>query len=500
VILKYALLSVLIVALPIPSIGINVIAANIQITVKIVDWDGEGIPGLGIIVTYFKSASDRGELFYGKTDENGVVQFTIDSLLLSTAQVVLHAYYGTYKVLEMEITPYQTSYVVKANVFDVKVRLIEDDGDVIDQFKVRVWWDEINGSIIREAYCEHDFAEVDNVVGTEVNIAVEKLGVEILFETIDVGPTTYDLTYTIPLKDLTVKVVDERNTPIPEAYVKVCKDENAIDKYTNSEGEAIFHGLPSGTYTIIASYRGAKRMTKIAILNSDLNVSIQLSTILPTKTTTTSTATPPLTVTGSITTTTNATSTSTYMTTTTPLSTSKPETIATPIATTKTVTVPTIQSEPTTTTIIPYSTRTTTYKPTTTVYTTTSTPKTTTTIESAIKPMNTVKVIVISPVEEGELHVYREKNEVWYGSLKNHTAIVKLRPGRYTFKLISVEGETEAKVEVLEGINEQIVHIDRPKYNWRRLEVNLLYILSIMSMFLIVMILWFLRYKRRIEV
>ena len=216
-----------------------------------------------------------------KTDENGTVIFSLKSIepfafieVFWKSVTVAHLY--------VSLQSQKTSLTIPCNVSNFNLMILQANGNPIKNAYVTLTWT-IDVTWKISTYSETNglvsFKQIphyDNYV-----LSVKWKSKTVYQDLLQFHGETEPFQVNCSVYDLTVKVFDKRQKPIPDAQLTLTReDNNQESKQTSNDGIAVFKQLAIGNYTLEVSYGSASSQTNLSLTNDKEIVVILNTTVL----------------------------------------------------------------------------------------------------------------------------------------------------------------------------------------------------------------------------
>jgi len=215
---------------------------------------------------------------YNETDENGMAVFHLQSVEpLALVRIIWKGI--TVALVNIPLQAPKTSITVLCEVSDLEISVSQANGNPVKNAYVKLSW-KIDVSWELEAYSDDNgvvlFKQMPHYDGYTLLVKWKE-------KTVYQKPLQFNgekepFHISCNIFDLTIRVLDKRGIPTPEADIDVIREDNRQEsKQTDNGGTAVFNQLAIGNYTLKISYGQTSFQTNLS-LTSDQEIEIILNT------------------------------------------------------------------------------------------------------------------------------------------------------------------------------------------------------------------------------
>ncbi len=255
---------------------------NYLLTVEVKDSSGNSLVGAHVYVNvlYGEYGQDDYRTFKNYTNKNGIASFQLKSIEpLARVTVGFKGLPVAYKEIHLEAP--KTSATIYCSVSDLKLLVVQANGKPIKNAKVTLSWKygitnktemftDANGSALFPQMPHYSY-----------RLSVKWKSKTVYQDLLQFHGETEPFQVNCSVYDLTVKVFDKRQKPIPDAQLTLTReDNNQESKQTSNDGIAVFKQLAIGNYTLEVFYGSISSQTNLSLTNDREIVVVLNTTVL----------------------------------------------------------------------------------------------------------------------------------------------------------------------------------------------------------------------------
>ena len=217
---------------------------------------------------------------YNETDENGIAIFHLESIKPSALVRII--WKGmTVALVNVALQTPKTSTTILCSVSDLKILICQANGNPVKNAYVKLSW-RTDVSWKLEAYSKADgtvlFEQMPHYNG--YTLVVKWKGKVVYQAPLQFNGEKEPFQINCNIFDLTIKVFDKRNKPVPDAKIDLIREDSRQEKsQTNNDGIAVFNQLAIGNYMLKVSYGSTNFQTSL-FLAGDKEIEVVLNTTI----------------------------------------------------------------------------------------------------------------------------------------------------------------------------------------------------------------------------